>query len=137
MIEMSIDLYAVDHGYGFCQDDGLRCFFRIEDFRRLSPDGPLPICGEPVSVESVVDGGKSPRASALYRQRHPQLLRGQVKSFDSNKGWGFVTHGGETYFLHKSDLTTPFTPIIGSYVQFYAGVRRKRKRACYVSPDGG
>ncbi len=136
---MTVDLYAVNQGYGFCQDldHDLRAFFRVEDFHRLSTEGPLPICGETVSVDVVVHGGKAPRAKGLRRVVEPRLLHGKVRSFDSNKGWGFVTHDGDDYFLHRSDLTVPFAPISGSFVKFYAGVRRGRGRACYVAPVNG
>lgn len=137
MQRMTVDLYAVNQGYGFCQDRDQRYFFRVEDFRRLSADGPLPICGELVSVEAVSHSGKSPRAKGLRRLVEPRLLLGQVRSFDSNKGWGFVSFDGEDYFLHRSDLTAPFVPVIGSLVQFYAGVRRGKRRACYVTPTNG
>ena len=137
MTEMRIDLYSVSHGYGFCQQADLRVFFRIEDFSRESPSGPLPICGERVMVERLVQGAKSPQAASLHRMTQPQRLRGRVKSFDSNKGWGFIEHGGDLYFLHRSDQSVAFLPIIGSDVTFYKGVRRGKPRACYVLPASG
>ena len=134
---MVVDLYAIDHGYGFCRSADQRVFFRIEDFHRVGVGGPLPICGERVSVGDVVDGGKTPRATDVRRKVRPESLTGRVRSFDPDKGWGFVEHGGEVYFLHRSDLSVPFVPIIGSQVVFYAGMRRGRPRACYVTPDKG
>jgi len=134
---MVVDLYAVDHGYGFCTDADQRVFFRIEDFQRKSPDAPLPICGERVSVDRIVAGGRSPRASSLTRLSNPERVTGRVKSFDSTKGWGFIDHRGDHYFLHRSDLSEPFVPITGSLVTFYAGTRRGKPRACYVLPAAG
>ena len=136
MYEMEIDLYSVSHGYGFCVAKGLRVFFRIEDFHRESSEEPLPICGEPVSIDRVIGGEKSPRAASVQRLVRPQQHTGRVKSFDTHKGWGFIESGDTVYFLHRSDLTVPFVPIIGSRVTFYAGIRRDKPRACYVSPPG-
>ena len=137
MLRMTVDFYAATQGYGFCGDQNQRLFFRVEDFQRLSTEGPLPICGELASVEFVSRSEKSLRAKGLRRLVEPRLLQGQVRSFDSNKGWGFVTHDGDDYFLHRSDLTVQFTPIIGSFVKFYAGIRRGRRRACYIAPTNG
>lgn len=134
---MVVDLYSTDHGYGFCRHAGQRVFFRVEDFYRDSPDDPLPICGERVGVDRLVQGGRSPRAASLVRLSQPVRISGRVKSFDSDKGWGFIDHQGEAYFLHRSDLTVSFVPLIGSHVTFYAGVRRGKPRACYVLPGQG
>ncbi len=136
---MRIDLYSVDQGYGFClplQGDSPRVFFRVEDFTRLKAGGPLPISGEEVEVPEVIEGSPSPRARTVLRVTEPLLLRGRVRSFDSNKGWGFVEVGSEVYFLHRSDLQEPFLPVIGTTISFYAGSRRQRPRACYVHRDG-
>jgi len=137
VVNMVVDLYAVDHGYGFCVNETERYFFRVEDFGRGGVEAPLPICGERVVVGRIVQGGKSPQAMSICRLDTPTKLVGQVKSFDSGKGWGFVEHDNRNYFLHKSDLTTPFTPIIGSHITFYAGMRRGKPRACYVTPHTG
>ena len=134
---MVVDFYAIDHGYGFCALGGDRVYFRVEDFSRGSSDDPLPICGEAVAVENVVPGSKTPHAMKVRRLTRPHKVRGRVKSFDGEKGWGFVTHGDDVYFLHRSDLTTTFHPVVGSEVDFYAGMRRGRLRACYVTPLRG
>lgn len=134
---MVVDLYSIDHGYGFCQHAGQRVFFRVEDFFRDSPDDPLPICGERVGVDRLVQGERSPRAASLVRLTKPNRIVGRVKSFDSGKGWGFIDHRGDAFFLHRSDLMVPFVPIIGSRVTFYAGERRGKPRACYILPDKG
>jgi cold shock CspA family protein len=135
-VEMVVDLYSIAHGYGFCQHGEKRFFFRVEDFLR-GPDDPLPICGERVHVGRVVQGRKSPRAMSLTRINKPTRLAGRVRSFDSGKGWGFIDHEGEDFFLHLSDLMVSFIPVIGSQVTFYAGIRRGKPRSCYVLPNKG
>jgi cold shock CspA family protein len=141
MPTMRVDLYSMVNGYGFCdpvEDDPShgRVYFRVEDFVRLSVDEPLPIAGELVEVVEVLSGGKSPRAASVQRLKPPQQMQGTVKSFDAAKGWGFIERGSETYFLHRSDLVVAFTPVIGSTVGFYAGTKKGRPRACYVSRVG-
>jgi cold shock CspA family protein len=138
MPTMRVDLYSMVNGYGFCvpveAGDSTRVYFRVEDFVRLSTGEPLPIAGEVVEVAELIPGeGKSPRASVVRRTSSPPYLQGTVKSFDAAKGWGFVERGPKVYFLHRSDLVVAFTPVIGSTVGFYAGTKKGRPRACYVS----
>ena len=136
---MQVDLYSVDQGYGFClplQGGTPRVFFRVEDFCRLDMEGPLPISGEKVEVPEVIEGVPSPRARTVLRVDKPVLQSGRVKSFDSNKGWGFIEAASGVFFLHRSDLRDPFLPVIGTAVSFYPGIRRDRPRACYVRRVG-
>ena len=138
MPTMRVDLYSMVNGYGFCRPVGEgvirdRVYFRVEDFVRLHPGEPLPIAGELVEVPDVVPGGRSPRAASVQRKQSPTRLQGTVKSFDPVKGWGFIERGADLYFLHRSDLVQPFTPIIGSVLDFYVGEKKGRPRACYVS----
>lgn len=141
MPTMRVDLYSMVNGYGFCnpvgEDSFGRVYFRVEDFVRLDVGEPLPIAGELVGVSEIVSGGKSPRAASVQRLSPPERLQGTVKSFDSTKGWGFIERGQDLYFLHRSDLTQPFTPVIGSTVVFYAGAKKGRPRACYVARPHG
>jgi cold shock CspA family protein len=88
-------------------------------------------------VVEIISGGKSPRAASVQRLNSPERLQGIVKSFDSVKGWGFIERGQDLYFLHRSDLAQPFTPVIGSTVVFYAGTKKGRPRACYVARPHG
>ena len=138
MPTMRVDLYSMVNGYGFCRPVGEgeirdRVYFRVEDFVRLHPGEPLPIAGELVEVPDVVPGGRSPRAASVQRKQSPTRLQGTVKPFDPVKGWGFIERGADLYFLHRSDLVEPFTPIIGSVLDFYVGEKKGRPRACYVS----
>jgi len=140
MYEMEVDFYSVSHGYGFCTSHDLpRTFFRVEDFVRFDPEEPLPLAGEPVIVDRLLESGpdKSPRASTVQRVDAPRRLIGRVKSFDADKGWGFIDHEGEAYFLHRSDLVEPFLPVIGTPIEFYAGRRKGKPRACYVCRPAG
>lgn len=140
MHEMEVDFYSVSHGYGFCTGKGVpRTFFRVEDFLRFDPSEPLPLAGEPVIVDRLIDAGpsKSPRANTVQRVDAPVRLVGQVKSFDADKGWGFIDHEGEAYFLHRSDLVEPFLPVKGTDIAFYVGQRKGKPRACYVSRPAG
>ena len=136
MHTMVVELYATTHGYGFCVGEDLpRVFFRIEDFHRDAGDLVLPVAGEKVDIEGWDDASPSPRASKVMRLSPPDSLEGTVKSFDSRKGWGFIsTPDGETHFLHRSDMLQPFVPIIGTKVSFYSGLRRGKKRACHIRP---
>lgn len=134
---MKVDLYSMMNGYGFCapvSGGGDRVYFRVEDFVRLEPGEPLPIAGEVVEVpEVLLSDGRSPRASSVQRTIPPKKMQGTVKSFDSAKGWGFIERGPDLFFLHRSDLVATFTPVIGTTVEFYAGEKKGRPRACYVA----
>lgn len=137
MPTMRVDLYSMVNGYGFCEavaEGGGRVYFRVEDFVRLDPEGPLPITGEIVEVTGTYDQGKSPRASQVRRITCPERVQGTVRSFDAAKGWGFIERGARMFFLHRSDLVQAFAPVIGTTVTFYAGAKKGRPRACYVSP---
>lgn len=136
MPTMRVDLYSMVNGYGFCdpvEEGSERVYFRVEDFVRLEAGEPLPIAGELVEVGDVATGGRSPRATSVHRLVAPQRVQGSVKSFDPVKGWGFIERGADLYFLHRSDLVDPFTPVIGTTVEFYVGRKKGRPRACYVS----
>ena len=132
---MRVDMYSINHGYGFCvplAGEG-RVFFRVEDF---DGEGILPIMGETVEVPALVEGERSPRAVRVVRTQPPLECVGLVTSFDSVRGWGFIQSEGVSYFLHRSDLQDRFIPVIGSSLRFYAGVRRGKPRACYVRLRG-
>jgi cold shock CspA family protein len=122
--------------YGFAvnsEDDEV--FFHAQDFHRLEPGGPLPVLGEPVLVEDVVeDSGRRPRAGKVHRTRLQKRVKGTVKSFDSRKGWGFVTYGDSQAFLHASEAMDGWLPVIGTEVAFYVGTKKGKPRACWVRP---
>ncbi len=136
MALMRVDMYSISHGYGFCvalEGEG-RVFFRVEDF--VASDAVLPLMGESVEVPQIVEGTGNPRAVSVHRTTSPTPCLGTVASFDVGKGWGFIRAGQILYFLHRSDLLEKFSPLIGTTLSFYAGVRRGRPRACYVKQTG-
>lgn len=106
-------------GYGYIGDETQRLKFRVEAFRR-EPEEPLPLQGERVRLLS---GG-------VLRVDSPVLLEGEVRSFDSRKGWGFV-QAGEIYFLHRSEMLSPWIPLLGEKVRFWSGEREGKLRALY------
>jgi len=131
-MDMVVDMYSITQGYGFCTDGYIQVFFRVEDFVKLHPSEPQPILGESVQVTLSFQGDNT-RATSLKRLKSPQPITGTVTSFDSNKGWGFVSNALGTYFLHKSDFVNSFVPIIGNTVSFYSGRKKDKLRACYVT----
>lgn len=140
---MQIVLYAPDKMYGFAEGEGHKVFFHVECFvfgRWSTLDQPPPpILGEEVVVEheGVGDTGKAPRASLVTRVNHPLLLRGEVDTFNAEKGWGFAKGcDGDSYFLHRSEVVDNKIPLPGQPVTFYRGFKNGRPRACYVRCDG-
>ena len=131
---MKVDMFSVTNGYGFCSSkEGLRVFFRVEDFIKNSPEEPQPILGEPVEVQKIVSTEGSPKAVGVVRIDTPKIEVGEVKSFDSTKGWGFAESSLGIFFIHKSDFIEPFIPVIRSRITFYPGNKRGKRRACYIS----
>jgi len=130
-MEMVVEMFSITQGYGFCTDGYIQVFFRVEDFVKLHVSEPQPILGETVIVELDLQT-ENTRAISLRRIKTPQIITGTVSSFDSVKGWGFVTNTIGTYFLHKSDFLHSFVPIIGNTVSFYGGRKKDKLRACYV-----
>lgn len=131
---MKVDMFSVTNGYGFCSsEDGLRVFFRVEDFIKNSPEEPQPILGELVEVQKILSTEGSPKAVGIIRQNKPKIEVGEVKSFDSTKGWGFAESASGIFFIHKSDFMEPFVPVIRSNISFYPGTKRGKRRACYIT----
>jgi cold shock CspA family protein len=122
--------------YGFAaSSESNEVFFHAQDFHRLVSGGPLPVLGEPVEVENVTeDSGRRPRAGLVRRLLTPEPLRGVVKSFDSRKGWGFVSYPDGQAFLHASEAMDGWLPVIGTEVEFYLGTKKGKPRACWVRP---
>lgn len=122
--------------YGFAANpESDEVFFHAQDFHRLEPGGPLPVLGERVEVEGVVvDSGRRPRAGLVRRIDAPRQTRGRIKSFDSNKGWGFILYDEGQAFLHASEAMEGWLPVIGTEVDFYVGIKRGKPRACWVKP---
>jgi len=101
---------------------------------KLGASGPGPVCGEPVEVE-VLAGSRGLHSSRVERTKPQELLEGNVRSYDSTKGWGFLAGPGQFgIFFHKGDFYIPWAPVIGSGVSFYLGEAKGKPRACWVNP---
>lgn len=115
-------LFSRERHFGFCVSGEDEIYFHAQNFHRITPGGPPPILGERVEIQ----------AKRVSRIEPPILLEGVVHSFDSRKGWGFIKREEETFFLHKSDLLEGWLPVIGGRVQFYAGEKLGKPRACWI-----
>jgi len=98
---------------------------------------PPPILGEPVKVvlpDGVVwQEDKAPKATRVERLRAPTPLSGTVETFDTARGFGFVSGlDGTTYHLHKSEVLDGRMPLPGQPVMFFPGIRQDRPRACHI-----
>lgn len=130
---MVVEMFSISNGYGFCLSSMLgRVFFRVEDFQKSDPKEPQPVLGEKVLVGQIKMSDKNPKSFLVKRLQTPLLLTGKVKSFDSVKGWGFAESYTGLYFIHKSDFLESFVPVIGSEIQYYAGKKQGKNRACYI-----
>ena len=133
MEEMVVEMFSISNGYGFCLSPSLgKVFFRVEDFQKLETSEPQPILGEKVLVGNIKFSDKNPKSFEVKRLKAPLLLTGEVKSFDSTKGWGFAESYTGLYFIHKSDFMESFIPLIGTEIQYYDGKKLGRNRACYI-----
>lgn len=136
MPNMLVEVYSPSGGYGFCiGEDAHRAYFAADAFVRAA-DEPPPVLGEPVDVRDVrpsTDPKKADKARQVVRTQTPVKVMGRVRSFDHRAGWGFVQGSdGTQYFLHRSDMVLPWLPSAGDGVEFYAGFKNQRPRACYV-----
>ena len=130
---MVVSMYTRTREYGFCTTSGgVQVYFHADVFHRISPQEPPPIAGEAVQVQ-VSGNAERPKAIKVLRANPPCSLVGEVKSFDSGKGWGFIQHESESYFLHRSEMEGSWVPVRGSRVSFYPGLKDGQPRACHVS----
>lgn len=124
-----VERYLPGEHYGFCRVGSNSVHFHAGNFHRTAPGEPGPVLGEPVRVE-----GNGARFR-VYRTQEPVREVGTVKSYDSTKGWGFVTYGDDkTAFLHASDFAFPWLPVISQRVEFYLGSNQGKPRACWSRP---
>lgn len=140
---MQVVLYAPDKMYGFAEGEGRKVFFHVECFVFGKwpniEQPPPPLLGERVEVEHDEEtrAGKAPRASRVVRLEQPLFLSGVVESFNTEKGWGFAKGSdGDSYFLHRSEITDNKIPLPGQTLTFYRGFKNGRPRACYVRCGG-
>jgi len=153
--EMRIYKYIPDGLYGFALDEIGQVFFHLGVFdpgetpnryprcTSCSQPGcnwgvaPPPVLGE--LVEVVVSGfhgsgeAQAPRAERVRRITTPLRNEGTVDTFDATRGFGWVLDpDGNSYHLHRSEITDGRVPVLGQRVMFYAGTRMEKPRACHV-----
>ena len=99
---------------------------RVALYKEFSP---FSDDGKGVDVELAEEG----RASSVRRVRSMPPITGVVDSFDAKTGWGFIRGDDRvSYFLHRSDVVHNRLLVRGQRVQFHAGHKNHRPRACYV-----
>lgn len=143
MVEMHVTMYTVSGLYGFCESPEV--YFHAGVFEAGHWPGietaPPPILGERVSVDYAENRNptKAPRANRVIRLDPPILVSGVVETFNPKTGWGFIQgKDGVSYYLHRSEVDGNRLPLPGMALQFYAGTKRGKARACYIlySPQG-
>ena len=91
--------------------------------------------GELVDID-VLEGDRGLHSNRVLRRTPQPLTKGNVKSYDPVKGWGFVTMPGSVdACFHKGDFAFPWVPVIGVGVTFYVGSSKGKPRACWVNPS--
>ena len=140
MVVLSVAKYFPDRLYGFLRSvDGSDVYFHVGDFEGKPWADPPPITGERVEVyfgptEPLEDSHKAPKAVRVRRLDAPRCVSGVVVSFEEVKGWGFIKGSdGTDYYLHRSEVLLGRLPVKGQRVEFWAGFKNTRPRACYVS----
>ena len=142
VISMRIFKYIPNKLYGFTIDnDDFQVFFHLGQFKPYKENGevilsqPPPILGEPVVVSYYVseDQKKAPKAVNVERVQRPKKLEGIVESYDHSRGYGFIMgEDGISYHLHNSEILNSRYPLQGEKVNFYAGIRLGKPRACHI-----
>lgn len=140
VMKARITMYSPAQMFGFARNlsTGQDVFFHLGDFRWISGmPRPPPVVGEWVEVEfdpSKQVGDKPPKASRVTRLAQPEFLGGTVDQFDVDRGYGFITaDDGKSYYLHRSDVDEGGIPVKGERVEFFAGFKRGKPRACYIT----
>lgn len=116
--------------------DGYR-LFRIEDF--AEGGGVLieaTFLEERFELEVVNERGR-PVSFTLREKSNQKRIRGKVKWFDVDKGYGFIERAGNTdLFVHFSDIQTEGFRALeaGDEVEYELGAGRKGARAIRISP---
>lgn len=137
--KMQVRKFLIRYMYGFLESEELpEVFFHLGVFHPLdcSADPVPPLPGEWVDVEVDLDKAsenRAPRATKVQRLTPPARLAGVVENFNHKAGYGFVRSGGESFFLHKSEIRDGKTPVVGDSVNFFVGKKSGNSRACYVS----
>jgi len=155
---MRIYRYLPERMYGFAilEDTGQQVFFHLGSFDPGSewktpsycsscpiPDcswaktAPPPVAGEEVDVQvdlsEIREGTSAPRASRVIRVNIQTPIKGKMKTFDNQRGYGFFEEdNGISHYVHKSDIIGDRIPILGQVGMFFSGQRDRKTRACHV-----
>lgn len=142
VISMRIHKYIPNKLYGFTIDNSdFQVFFHLGQFKPYRKDGnilpnqPPPILGEPVLVSFYQNDttNKAPKAVNVERVQQPKKIMGTVESYDHSRGYGFIMgEDGVSYHLHNSEILNSRFPLQGEKVNFYAGIRLGKPRACHI-----
>lgn len=133
---LTVAKYFPNRMFGFLRSaEDEEVFFHLGDFDGHFWSDPPPIVGE--QVEATVqetEEGKAPKAVQVRRLNEPTPVEGQVDSFSTENGWGFIAgDDGQSYYLHRSEVLEGRLPMKGQRVAFYGGFKNRRPRACYVT----
>ena len=155
---MKIYKYLPERMYGFAilEDTGQQVFFHLGSFDPGSewkvppycgscpvPDcnwaktAPPPVTGEEVDVQvdlsDVQERTSAPRVSRVTRVSIQNPIKGKIKNFDNQRGYGFFEEDdGTIHYVHKSDIIGNRIPALGQIGMFFSGHRDSKTRACHV-----
>ena len=98
---------------------------RVPDRQPLSP---LVGAGEPVRAMAVAPVGRPVKPTEVAGR-----VRGTLKVFHANRGYGFIDHGtGRDLFVHRSNVAEGEVPQSGEMVEFAVGEGRRGPEAVDV-----
>jgi len=158
MYRMRIYRYLPERMYGFAilEDTKQQVFFHLGSFDpgvkwetpsycgscpvqdcSWSKTAPPPVAGEVVDVkvdlDDIREGASAPRASRVTRVDTQEPIKGKIKTFDNQRGYGFLEDAeGDTHYVHKSDIIGNRIPAIGQVAMFFSGRRDGKTRSCHV-----
>jgi len=117
------------HGFGFITDpDGTDYFVHMVSCK-VTSEGGVPVAGDTVSfdLEPAKSASKAGQmqccnvtgGSGLPLKKGGGANQGQCKSFDAEKGWGFIVgENDEDIFFHAKGITDHSTPTKGDWLSF-------------------
>jgi len=122
------------NGWGFVEGDAIHQLYGKDIFvSKASLQGQIVSPGDQVklSLEMGIKGPMAvniqvlPQGSFSAEGTPGTVYMGTIKSFNSEKGWGFVTSDeteqifGKDIFLHKREVCVDMEPVAGMEVQFF------------------
>jgi superfamily II DNA/RNA helicase/cold shock CspA family protein len=85
------------------------------------------------NARSTAEGAPAPAAVAPQLHAAAGRVRGTLKIFHGNRGYGFIDHGtGRDLFVHQSQLSGPHALASGQSVEFAVGEGRRGPEAVDV-----